>query len=165
MAGVETRGGRSRLAAIGRAAGRAFLLLLAVGWLATPPPARAEHVLDAPRALALEGAGDLVIIDVRTAGEWAETGVPRGAAQICLFTAPGTANANFIGDVLAAVGGDRTRSVATICATGRRSSLAQELLAGNGFTAVYTISEGMLGSNFGPGWLGRGLPVEPCANC
>ncbi len=44
-------------------------------------------------------------------------------------------------------------------------ALAQGLLAQNGFTSVYSISEGMNGSGFGLGWLARGLPVEPCQGC
>ena len=44
-------------------------------------------------------------------------------------------------------------------------AFAQDLLAQNGFTSVYSISEGMNGSGFGLGWLARGLPVEPCQGC
>jgi len=34
-----------------------------------------------------------------------------------------------------------------------------------GFTQVYNVKEGMVGSTAGPGWLKRGLPVERCAQC
>lgn len=141
-----------------------------MGWLvasglAASAPARAQAVLDAPAALARAEAGDLVIIDVRTVGEWLETGLPLGAAQVSLFPEWGVANTNFVADVLAAVGGDKSTPIAAICAAGVRSSLARDLLVKNGFTQVFSISEGMLGSSYGPGWLARDLPVEPCANC
>ncbi len=149
-----------------------MLLLLAVGWLALAlaPGASAGEVfnsplIEAPVASALIAEGRLVVVDVRRPGEWAQTGVPLGAAEVSLFPSPGTTNRNFIVEVLAAVGGDKSTPIATICATGVRSSMASEILRKNGFTAVYDISEGMFGSKTGPGWLRRGLPVEPCRSC
>jgi rhodanese-related sulfurtransferase len=147
-----------------------ILLLLAVGWLAIAPRASAGQDgaafrIEAPAASALIGAGELVLVDVRGASEWAKSGVPRGAEEISLFPSPGITNENFIDQVLAAVGGDKSTPIAAICATGMRSSLALKILKQNGFTAVYSVAEGMLGSKFGPGWLRRGLPVEPCQTC
>ena len=141
------------------------VLVLVAGWLVAFGPARAQEVLDAPAALARAEAGDLVIIDVRTVGEWAETGLPLGAAQVSLYPEWGVANTRFVADVLAAVSGDKTTPIAAICASGGRSSLARDLLVNSGFTQVSSISEGMLGSSYGPGWLARDLPLEPCANC
>ena len=147
-----------------------LLLLLAVGWLAMAPLAVAGEtpttpLIEAPAASALAASGDLMVVDVRTSGEWARTGVPRGASEISLFTSPGVTNSKFIDQVLAAVSGDKSTPIATICATGGRSSIARDLLKKNGFTAVFDISEGMLGSTKGPGWLRRGLPVETCRSC
>ena len=159
------RGERRRLTAIGRDAGGYLLLLLVAGWLAAPAAVRAEEILDASSALARAEAGELVIIDVRTIGEWAETGLPQGAAAISLYPDWGVANENFVADVLAAVGADKTTPIATICARGQRSSRARDLLVKSGFTRVFSISEGMLGSSYGPGWLKRELPVEPCTDC
>jgi rhodanese-related sulfurtransferase len=34
-----------------------------------------------------------------------------------------------------------------------------------GFTQVYNIKEGMMGSSAGPGWIARGLPLEACGGC
>ncbi len=155
---------------IGRGTSGVMLLLLAVGWLAAAPivvagEAPVSPLLEANAASALALAGELVVVDVRSAGEWARTGVPSGAWEISLFPTPGTTNRNFIKQVLAAVGGDKSTPIATICATGGRSSMARDMLRKNGFTAVYDISEGMLGSRSGPGWLRRGLPVEPCRSC
>ena len=147
-----------------------MLLLLAVGWLTIAPrvlggetPASAP--IAAPAASAQLSTGELGVVDVRGPGEWASTGVPRGAAEVSLFARPGTINDNFIDRVLAAVGGDKSTPIATICATGVRSSMASDILRKNGFTEVYDIAEGMFGSKFGPGWLRRGLPLGPCRTC
>ena len=91
--------------------------------------------------------------------------MPEGAARVSLVSVRGVLNKTFVNDVLAQVGNDRTKPIATICARGNRSSFAQDPLAQSGFTSVYSISEGMFGSGFGPGWLARGLPVEPCQGC
>lgn len=147
-----------------------LILLLAVGWLAMAPHVLAagtdaSSFIEAPAASALIGAGNLVVIDVRSAPEWARTGVPKDAKEVSLYPRVGVTNANFIADVLAAVGGDKSTPIATICATGARSSVAGAILRRNGFTAVYDISEGIFGSKSGPGWLRRGLPIEPCQSC
>ena len=124
-----------------------------------------SSILQAPAASALAGAGEITVVDVRSAPEWALSGVPRGAAEISLYPSPGTTNGNFVNQVLAAVGGDKSTPIATICATGTRSAIARDILLGAGFTAVYDIPEGMFGSKSGPGWLRRGLPVDPCRTC
>ena len=41
----------------------------------------------------------------------------------------------------------------------------QKELEARGFTRVYNVKEGMVGSGAGPGWIKRGLPVEPCKQC
>ena len=41
------------------------------GWLAVSGPVAAQAVLDAPAALTRAETGALVILDVRTIGEWA----------------------------------------------------------------------------------------------
>lgn len=55
--------------------------------------------------------------------------------------------------------------MAVICRTGRRSAAAERLLERNGFSHVYNVVEGMAGSSAGPGWLARGLPIEPSPTC
>ena len=142
------------------------LAILVVGWLVAPGPVHAGgDVLAATDALARAQTGDVVIVDVRTIDEWARTGVPQGALEVSLLPQWGTLNPNFVDDVLAAVGRDKDTPIALICATGRRSAYAQDLLEKNGFTAVYSISEGMAGSTYGPGWLARGLPLDRCESC
>ena len=53
------------------------------------------------------------------------------------------------------------RRLALICATGGRSAYVQRALASAGAPPVIDISEGMLGSPAGPGWIRTGLPVVP----
>lgn len=120
--------------------------------------------LDATAALQAATGEQMVLVDVRTPSEWKQTGIPAGAAAISVTAHP-EGSKGFVADVLALVNGDRTRPVAVICRTGRRSAAAQKLLEKNGFTRVYNVTEGMAGSGGGPGWLARGLPTEPCPVC
>ena len=145
---------------------RLVLSILLAGWLVVPAPALAGgDVLSSAEALTRARSGEVVIVDVRTIDEWAQTGVPQGAVEVSLLPQWGTPNPNFVEDVLAAMGGDRNAPIALICAAGQRSAFAQYLLEKNGFTSVYSISEGMAGSAAGPGWLARGLPVDRCESC
>jgi rhodanese-related sulfurtransferase len=107
----------------------------------------------------------LLVIDIRTQGEWEETGIPHQAALVSLYSDWGVPNIDFVTEVLEASGGDKERPIALICAGGVRSSFAADLLRDRGFMHVFDIGEGMLGSADGPGWIARGLPVEPCGAC
>ena len=145
---------------------RHFPVALVAGWMFVASAALAGgEVIDAPRAHDLATAGELVIVDVRTIEEWTQTGVPEGAREVALLPEWGVANPTFVDDVLAAVGNDKSTPIALICARGNRSTYAQGLLERSGFSTVYSISEGMIGSAHGPGWLNRGLPVAACKNC
>lgn len=121
--------------------------------------AAAEGQIQADEAYTMVKRGELLIIDVRTSGEWRGTGIPEGA-RMAEYGSP-----TFLAAVTGAVSSDRTRAIAVICRSGNRSALARRALEANGFTHVLDIREGMLGSSFGPGWLKRGLPITPCPNC
>lgn len=110
-------------------------------------------VLSAPQVHQMQAKGRILLIDIRSPNEWRQTGVAPGALTITLH------RRNFAHVLLAAMGGDKSRAIALICATGGRTALAQRLLKRLGFTAVVDVSEGMLGSPSGPGWIRRGLPV------
>lgn len=135
----------------------ATLLLLA----ACSSPAGPQ--LSAPQAQEGVARGTLTLIDIRTPGEWRQTGVAQGSKRIDMRQRGGP-NA-FLAAVDQALGGDKTAPVALICRTGNRSNVMQGFLLESGFTQVYNVSEGMAGSGAGPGWVRRGLPVEPCPNC
>ena len=123
-------------------------------------PASAQApVIDAPTGQALPAAGG-VLVDIRAPREVAGTGRAAGAIPVPLQDDERTFRCSFVADVAAAVGPDRARPVALIDADGRRAAFAAKLLASQGFTGVLVVGEGMLGSNLGPGWLARDLPVE-----
>ncbi len=155
---------RARVSATRRA-----LLFLAAGpfLVATAPRgARAQAgggapIIDAPSAAGLTGAGG-VLVDIRTPDERRRSGGPEGAVAIPLQDEELRFRAVFADEVLAAAGGDRARPVALIDADGRRAQYAVRLLAAQGFTQALAVGEGVHGSNLGPGWIARGLPMRPC---
>ena len=110
--------------------------------------------LDAIQAHTRAEAGKLVLIDVRTEEEWRETGIGTSAVPISML------DRAFLQKLDAAVGGDKTKPIAMICASGVRSAMVARALANYGFSWVYDVSEGMDGSRAGPGWLARKLPVK-----
>lgn len=123
-------------------------------YAARTAPAGSAGTLTPPEALAASRSGDLVLIDVRRPGEWAATGVPVGAVPIDM-------RRDGFAAALRAAAGDPPRPVALICARGARSRRVAAALADAGLTGVIDVPEGMLGSEAGPGWLARGLPVGP----
>jgi rhodanese-related sulfurtransferase len=139
------------------------LLLFLPLWV-LPVMTHAE-VLTPEEARTMAERGDLTIIDIRLPVEWERTGLPQGALAIALQDQTLQPRGDFVADVLEALAGDPTKPIALICARGHRSAFAQQLLVDTGFTQVHDISEGMLGGEYGPGWLARSLPTEPCTDC
>lgn len=115
-----------------------------------------KPVIPVGEAHARAQAGEIVLVDIRTPEEWKETGVPATAHAITMHQDP----RRFVQQVLAAMGGDRTRPVALICRTGNRSSILQAEMRRAGFTNVADVGEGMAGSRHGKGWLKSGLPIR-----
>ncbi len=122
--------------------------------------AHAAPDLAAPDAAAAAVAGKVTLIDIRTPAEWKETGVAKGAKQVNMMHPQGAQG--FVDQLLGEVKGDRNAPIALICRTGNRTTQVQRYLQSVGFTHVYNVSEGMAGSAAGPGWIKRGLPVQPC---
>lgn len=110
--------------------------------------------LTPPEAHALAISGQITLVDVRRPDEWAQTGSGEGANRLDLR------RDDFIPEVLKLVGGDTSKPVAVICARGVRSNRMSRALINAGFTNVIDVPEGMLGSNAGPGWIARGLPLN-----
>ena len=110
-------------------------------------------VLTAQEALAgLEG-GDLILIDIRTPREWQDTGVARGAWPMDMR------DRRFGARLTGVLERNPDRRVAVICRTGNRSGYLVEVLARNGITNVWDVSEGMAGGPNGKGWIPSGLPI------
>ena len=146
---------------------RRTALLAALPLLLGPRTLRAQAtapVMDAPSAAGLPGAGGL-LIDVRTPREQRETGVPKDALRIPLQDDERNFRASFAAEVLKAAGDDPARPIALIDADGRRANYAARLLATQGFAQAFAVGEGLFGSNLGPGWVARGLPLATCHNC
>lgn len=139
------------------ALGLAALLLLGACSAPTGPQ------MSAPEAQQGVAAGNLTLIDIRTPAEWRQTGVATGAKRIDMRQPGG--RQGFTAAVEQALGGNKEAPVALICRTGNRSEVMQATLRDAGFTQVYNVGEGMAGSGAGPGWIRRGLPVQPCPNC
>jgi rhodanese-related sulfurtransferase len=132
-----------------------FLLLV----LAAPTGHTAADIT-ADQVYAAAQSGKLRLIDIRTPDEWRRTGVAPSAARIDYYRDP-----QLLQSVTEAVGGDRSAPIARICHVGVRTTHAQKFLQAQGFTQVYNIREGMVGSAAGPGWIKRGLQVERCVQC
>ena len=141
------------------AAVAALMFLLSINaWSAEPGPN-----LSAPEAYELIQAGKMTLIDIRRPEEWRQTGVAKDAHRINMEHPEGLIA--FLRQVAAEVKGDGDAPIGLICRTGNRTTYIQQVMQEVGFTHVYNIKEGMIGSAAGPGWIARGLPVEPCPSC
>lgn len=114
-----------------------------------------DGIISTTQAQTMNAQGKIILLDIRSPQEWKDTGLPSGAVPVTVH------RRDFIEAVLKVTKGDRTRTIALICATGGRSAMARRFLAGQGFTSVIDVSEGMLGNHYGPGWIRRGQPVMP----
>ncbi len=115
------------------------------------PPA---NQLSAPDAMTKAAVGEIVLLDIRTPMEWARSGVPKGAVTLSIQ------RQDFPQALEELVGGDKTKELALICATGSRSAMLQRYLLSQGYENIADVSEGMMGNQMAPGWLRRGLPVD-----
>ena len=136
--------------------GLVSLLALFV-WVYCIAPALAASSLSVRDAYDQAGKGEILLIDIRSPGEWRETGVASVSRPISMHE-PG-----FLKKLDEAVGGDHAKAVAVICATGGRSTYMQVQLLARGYTNVINVPEGMVGGPNGPGWIRSGLPVKPYA--
>jgi rhodanese-related sulfurtransferase len=99
-------------------------------------------------------AGQVYLVDIRRPSEWKQTGVAKHASKITMH------QKGFLNQISKLTGGDKAAPVALICARGNRSTRMINLLEQNGYTNVYNVKEGMLGSPEGAGWLAKGLPLK-----
>ncbi|UCE32552.1 MAG: hypothetical protein JSW68_06550 [Burkholderiales bacterium] len=95
------------------------------------------------------------VIDVRSREEWRETGVGAGVWPISMH------EDRFPQRLMAAKALSGDRDVGLICATGGRSAYLLRALRRAGYDGYMDISEGMLGSRRGAGWIAAGLPIVP----
>ncbi|NNF78384.1 MAG: rhodanese-like domain-containing protein [Rhizobiales bacterium] len=97
------------------------------------------------------------LIDVRTAEEWEDVGLPcvDGLLAIEWLTMPmGELNPNFLGEVERA-GVSKDDELYILCRTGPRSIAAAQALAAAGYTRVYNVLEGYEGDADVDGYRGK----------
>jgi rhodanese-related sulfurtransferase len=96
-------------------------------------------------------AGKLILVDIRTAEEWADTGVPQGALRL-------DAEASGFEVRLAGLRVDYPgKRIVLIDRSGGAAITVQQKLAGRGWRELSVVRGGMLGVG---GWLAEKLPVE-----
>ena len=119
----------------------------------------------------LEEEPGAVLVDVRTAAEWAYVGLPDlrrlGKQTLCVAwqTFPGLQhNPEFLAQVEAA-GVGREQTLLLLCRSGVRSRHAAAALTAAGFARCYNVAEGFEGDRDEAGqrgrlggWKARGLP-------
>ena len=135
--------------------GGAVLVAGGGGWWATQRYTPPHDNTRLSVAEAFEGAasGAVLLVDIRTPGEWRRSGVPQGAVPLDMR------RPDFTTELLALTGGATDAPVALICAGGVRSARLSRRLSDAGFSNIIDVPEGMFGSAAGPGWLNSKLPV------
>lgn len=97
----------------------------------------------------------LILVDVRTEGEWNQTGVAQGAMPISML------DPEFLTKLALLTEENPDNPVAFICASGRRSGIVQAELMRMGHQNVFSVFGGTTGSSQALGWIGEGLPIVP----
>lgn len=129
---------------------RSLFAVVALG-LALTAQAEVAQISNAElRKLTAQG---IAVVDVRTAGEWRQTGVVAGSQLITLFDETGQADpAAWLRTLDSKVPADRP--VVLICRTGNRSGKAAQLLEQRDpRRKIYNVREGITG------WAAAGEPV------
>jgi rhodanese-related sulfurtransferase len=109
-------------------------------------------VMTPPEAYAAANSGGILLVDIRRPDEWAQTGVAVNAVRIDMR------DGDFI-DKVELARASAVQPVALICARGVRSRRMTHRLHEANIGPLIDIPEGMLGSDAGPGWLARKLPI------
>lgn len=94
------------------------------------------------------------IVDIRTSGEWRETGLLKGAIPIVFFTEDGNYDIRaFLKELNAKV--DTTKPFALICRTGSRTQVVSQFLSQKLHYKVTNLVGGMMYAK------GKNLPILP----
>ena len=102
-----------------------------------------KHINAAELAEMIEKNDDIVLLDVRTPGEYEYDGHIAGSRLLPLSMLSGRLNEL-----------PKDKTIVCICRSGNRSHTACEHLAVNGFTDIYNLAGGMIG------WRRSGLPHQ-----
>ncbi len=117
--------------------------------------------LDHTESLKLYDEG-ILIIDVRNKSEWKETGIIPNSKLIQMLTPTMTLRNDFIENLIAEIGNDKSIQIGIICKGGGRSSATVAMLKEKGYENIYNFSEGIVGNEKNTGWVSRGYPTIPC---
>jgi len=96
---------------------------------------------------------ELVLLDIRSRQEWKETGVAENALPVSMH------EKDFGKKLSQLLAANSNKKIALICAVGGRSGTLLSRLQKMGLDNFVDVSEGMLGSRRGRGWIASGLPV------
>ncbi|MHC3995360.1 rhodanese-like domain-containing protein [Thiomicrolovo sp. ZZH C-3] len=111
------------------------------------------EVINAPASQTLLSK-QIPIVDIRTPGEWKETGLVKGSIPIMFFDEKGEYNVDrFMLQLKAKV--DTTKPFALICRTGSRTSMLAPFLAQTYGYTVYNLQGGIMTA------YRAGLPIVP----
>ncbi len=125
-----------------------------VGLSLTAQPAfAAETVISTPDAYVAAKSGNIILVDIRTPPEWAQTGIAEGAIALDMT------DKSFVDSLVKLRAAYPEKPIALICRTGNRSGYVFDALNQQGFTGLVDVSEGMAGGPNGKGWIPRGLPI------
>lgn len=128
--------------------------LLAAIFIFSSLTARADIVDVGNEELRQLMAQGVKLVDLRTAGEWQQTGVVEGSHLITLFDERGRANPDWNREVNALAASDQP--IALICRTGSRSRVAAKALnEASSSRKIYNVRAGITG------WTKAALPVVP----
>lgn len=122
--------------------------------LSAQPVKAAETVISTPDAYVAAKAGNIILVDIRTPPEWAQTGIAEGAIALDM-----TKGQEFVKELTKLRDIHPDKPIALICRTGNRSGHVFKILNKQGFPGLMDVSEGMAGGPNGKGWIPRGLPV------
>jgi rhodanese-related sulfurtransferase len=130
---------------------RLFGLIILLG--ISVSSAYAAEVLSAPEALERMQSGELILIDIRSPGEWKESDIATSAILLSIH------EDGFLTGLEKIQAENPGKQIALICATGGRSARIQNELEKRNLGSVIDVSEGMFGNGRGEGWIKRGLPI------
>lgn len=118
------------------------------------PAIAADTTITATEAYAAAKAGEIILVDIRSRQEWAQTGIGAGAIGIDMRT-------KLFMERLDNLRRDNPDTpIALICRSGNRSGGMFAHLTKRGFKNLLDVSEGMSGGANGKGWIAHGLPVH-----
>lgn len=120
---------------------------------ALPVRAQSDTICSAAEAYQALVEDRIRLVDVRSREEWMQTGVAEGAWPISLH------EPRFLQRLLAAKTRAEDRPVGVICAVGGRSNAVLTGMLDAGYGGIIDVSEGMMGSSRGPGWIAGGFPI------